>query len=181
MNRTILNGSRFSAILIAGLLLSAPAYAERPEGAGGGHGKQKHSKKYQRGDEGSLDGYKRDDDRHGDDRHSDNLNVNVDVHFGDHDREVIRDYYEERERRGHCPPGLAKKHNGCMPPGQAKKWHRGRSLPREVIYHDLPPRVVIQIGTPPSGYKYVRVAADILLIAIGTGMVVDAIEDLGRI
>jgi len=22
---------------------------------------------------------------------------------------------------GRCPPGLAKKHNGCMPPGQAKK------------------------------------------------------------
>lgn len=176
MNRTILNGSRFSALLIVGLLLSAPAFAERPEGAGGGHGKQKYSKKYQRSDQVSRDGYKHDDDRHGD-----NLNVNVDVHFGDHDRAVIHDYYQERERGGFCPPGLAKKHNGCMPPGQAKKWHRGRPLPREVIYYDLPPRVVIQIGTPPSGYKYVRVAADILLIAVGTGMVVDAIEDLGRI
>jgi len=26
---------------------------------------------------------------------------------------------------GGCPPGLAKKHNGCMPPGQAKKLGRG--------------------------------------------------------
>ena len=26
---------------------------------------------------------------------------------------------------GGCPPGLAKKHNGCMPPGQAKKLRRG--------------------------------------------------------
>ncbi len=25
---------------------------------------------------------------------------------------------------GGCPPGLAKKHNGCMPPGQAKKPYR---------------------------------------------------------
>lgn len=25
---------------------------------------------------------------------------------------------------GGCPPGLAKKHNGCMPPGQAKKLYR---------------------------------------------------------
>jgi hypothetical protein len=25
------------------------------------------------------------------------------------------------DARGSCPPGLAKKHNGCMPPGQAKK------------------------------------------------------------
>lgn len=24
-----------------------------------------------------------------------------------------------------CPPGLARKHNGCMPPGQAKKLYRG--------------------------------------------------------
>jgi hypothetical protein len=23
-----------------------------------------------------------------------------------------------------CPPGLAKKHNGCLPPGQAKKIYR---------------------------------------------------------
>jgi hypothetical protein len=27
---------------------------------------------------------------------------------------------------GGCPPGLAKKHNGCMPPGQAKKFYRGQ-------------------------------------------------------
>ena len=25
---------------------------------------------------------------------------------------------------GGCPPGLARKHNGCMPPGQAKKMFR---------------------------------------------------------
>ena len=27
---------------------------------------------------------------------------------------------------GGCPPGLAKKNNGCLPPGQAKKLHRGQ-------------------------------------------------------
>ena len=27
---------------------------------------------------------------------------------------------------GGCPPGLAKKHNGCMPPGQARKLARGQ-------------------------------------------------------
>ncbi len=27
---------------------------------------------------------------------------------------------------GGCPPGLAKKHNGCMPPGQARKLYRGQ-------------------------------------------------------
>ena len=35
-------------------------------------------------------------------------------------------------------------------------------------------------GLPPAGHRYVRVANDILLIAAGTGMVIDAIEDLGK-
>ena len=30
---------------------------------------------------------------------------------------------------GGCPPGLAKKQNGCMPPGQAKKQAQDRNLP----------------------------------------------------
>jgi len=81
---------------------------------------------------------------------------------------------------GGCPPGLAKKHNGCMPPGQAKKWAYGRPLPRDVVYYEVPQPVIVRIGPPPSGYKYVRVASDILMIAIGTNMVVDAIQDLGR-
>ncbi|MFJ5489610.1 RcnB family protein, partial [Hansschlegelia beijingensis] len=76
-------------------------------------------------------------------------------------------------------PGLAKKNNGCMPPGQAKKWRRGYPLPRDIIYYDLPPVIIARLDPPPRGYKYVRVAADILMIAIGTGMVIDAIEDLG--
>ena len=33
-------------------------------------------------------------------------------------------------RAGGCPPGLAKKHNGCMPPGQAKKLYRGQRWER---------------------------------------------------
>jgi len=36
----------------------------------------------------------------------------------------------------------------------------------------------VQLGVPPSGYRYVRVAGDILLMAIGTSMVVDAIQDI---
>ena len=34
-----------------------------------------------------------------------------------------RNYYGYGDR--HCPPGLAKKHNGCRPPGHAKRWNRG--------------------------------------------------------
>ena len=37
---------------------------------------------------------------------------------------------------GHsCPPGLAKKNNGCLPPGQAKKlYHTGQHWPRNYGY-----------------------------------------------
>jgi Ni/Co efflux regulator RcnB len=67
-----------------------------------------------------------------------------------------------------------------MPPGQAKKWRVGHPLPRDIVFYDLPPTLVVELGPPPAGHRFVRVAADILLIAIGTGMVIDAIEDLGR-
>lgn len=101
-------------------------------------------------------------------------------HFDNDKRAYIHSYYDEEFRGGRCPPGLAKKHNGCMPPGQAKKWRMGQPLPRDVVIYDVPPALVVRIGTPPTGYKYVRVAGDILLIAIGTRMVADAIINLGR-
>jgi Ni/Co efflux regulator RcnB len=108
------------------------------------------------------------------------VTITVGAYFVDNQRTLVRDYYDEQFRRGFCPPGLAKKQNGCMPPGQLRKWEIGRPLPREVIFHDLPQGLVVQLGLPPAGYRYVRVASDILLIAIGTGMVIDAIRDLGR-
>ena len=102
-------------------------------------------------------------------------------HFDSHRRAEVRTYYEGEFRGGHCPPGLAKKHNGCMPPGQAKKWQMGRPLPADVVIYDLPPPLVVKIGVPPAGYKYVRAGADILMIAVGTKVVVDAVRDLGRL
>lgn len=101
-------------------------------------------------------------------------------HFSEQNRISIHEYYAGQFRSGHCPPGLAKKGNGCMPPGQAKKWKIGQPLPREVVFHDLPPEVLVYLGPAPSRHRFVRVAQDILLIAAGTGMVVVAIEDIGR-
>ena len=101
-------------------------------------------------------------------------------HFSDHDRIVVHEYYQGEFRRGKCPPGLAKKHNGCLPPGQAKKWHVGQRLPGDIVYYELPPAVIVQLPPPSAGRRYVRVASDILVIAVGTGVVIDAIQDLGR-
>ena len=106
--------------------------------------------------------------------------VSVGAYFQIHQIEAARNFYDKPENRGFCPPGLAKKGTGCLPPGQAKPWKKGASLPDSVTYYELPRSVVLALGVPPQGYKYVRVASDILLIAIGTNMVMDAIEDLVR-
>lgn len=103
----------------------------------------------------------------------------IELHFDDRRRMAVREYYGDQMRSGNCPPGLAKKNNGCMPPGQAKKWTVGRPLPRDVVYYDVPQSLVVRLGPAPAGHRYVRVAADILLIAVGTSMVIDAIQDLG--
>jgi hypothetical protein len=106
--------------------------------------------------------------------------VSINVQIGDMNRAVIQDYYRSSMGGGRCPPGLAKKHNGCMPPGQAKKWKKGYRLPRDVVFYDLPPDLAVRVDVP-AGYRLVRAASDILMIAVGTGMVIDAIEDLNRL
>lgn len=88
----------------------------------------------------------------------------------------VQNYHVIQHHRGHFPPGLAKTNK--VPPGQAKNWKVGRPLERNVIFHDPPPIIITQFGPPPAHHRYVRVAQDILLLAIGTGMVVDAIENL---
>ena len=150
-----------ASALIAVMSLASPAYADPPPWAGGGKG---HS-------EGKGKGK----------GHSRSEGASRSTVFVDQHRVVVREYYDTEYRRGHCPPGLAKKNNGCMPPGQAKKWQVGRPLPRDVVYYDVPVVLVQQLPPPPPHHKYVRVAADILLITVGTAMVVDAIQDLGRL
>jgi len=171
MQRIVLRTGCYTlAFLIAGILAAGSALADKPAWAGGDdkHEKGKKEKGHEKGRDKGPD---RDRDRHG---------SKGGKHFVDQHRVFIREYYGEQFRVGKCPPGLAKKHNGCMPPGQAKKWRIGRPLPREVIFYDLPPALVVRLGQPPAGHRFVRVAADILLIAVGTGMVLEAIEDLGR-
>lgn len=106
------------------------------------------------------------------------VEVKVGAYFGDTQRTTAMDYYGGKRAKGHCPPGLAKKNNGCLPPGLTKKWATGQPLPAAVVMYPVPSALVVRIGLPPAGYKYVRVANDMLLIAIGSRMVVDAIEDL---
>jgi hypothetical protein len=74
-----------------------------------------------------------------------------------------------------CPPGLAKKHNGCMPPGQAKKWSVGHVIPTDVVYYMPPRNVLLLLPEPPLHARYVMVDRDILLISEATKKVLDAV------
>ncbi|MNJ98647.1 hypothetical protein D3C87_164140 [compost metagenome] len=156
------------AVLVIGLA-AAPVYADKPDWAGSGKNKGGYQSDRKDSRRGNGDGGNRGAD----------VNVNIGAYFGVSQRQVVHDYYGSQFKAGKCPPGLAKKNNGCQPPGQAKKWARGYALPSNVDYYPVPSTLVARLAPPPSGYKYVRVASDILLITIGTSMVIDAIEDIG--
>lgn len=139
-------------------LFAPPSLAEKPAWAGNKHGKiEKEGRPAQEGGAPSLE-----------------------FRFGVREREIIGGYFQQQAKAGKCPPGLAKKGNGCQPPGQAKRWRVGQALPRDLEIHALPQELSVRLPLPPAGHRYVQVAADILLIAVGTGMVIDAVEDLLR-
>lgn len=154
MKENLMKAGRVLILAAAAALAASPALAEKPPWAGEGKGKGQ-AKKQAKGKSAK--------------------------HFNKDHRGFVKEYYAGEWRAGHCPPGLAKKRNGCMPPGQAKKWQVGKALPRDAVVYELPPALVVKIGPPPAGHKYVRVAADILMIAVGTNMVVDALTDLSRL
>ena len=98
------------------------------------------------------------------------------VLIGSDDRAIIsrylRTYY-----RPNCPPGLAKKHNGCLPPGQAKKYAIGRP----VDDYDSLPRDLLTLLSPPRGYRYVQVDKDVVLISEASKKVIDAVTLLSAV
>ncbi len=186
------------ALALAGLLTIGPALAEK--GGKSDHGRaDKHDN--QKGARGDSDGRSArgnsghsDSSQSGRNERADQKGERRDVsaqgnsgntvgrrdHFDDRHRGFASNYYDEQFRAGRCPPGLAKKHNGCMPPGQAKKWNVGQPLPQGVVYYSVPQPLVAQFGQPPAGYRYVRVSNDIVLMQIATRTVVDVIRNLGR-
>lgn len=171
MYKKIPTAARLAVLAFSALLASASAIADKGDKGDKG-GKHGHGHKHEQ----HVDD-RRYDDRHYDDRRDD---VSIQLYFGNNDRRIVNEYYAPEFRSGHCPPGLAKKGNGCMPPGQAKKWRKGYPLPPSVVYYELPPDLIYRMPPPPPRHRYVRVGSDILLLSIGSGIVVDAMIDIGR-
>jgi len=172
MKNLYLRVSLALVFMLTGVLTADWAMADdRSRGGGDKGGKHGYNDTYDR-----YDGHRDRDRRDSYDRQR--YDGGRKRYFSDRHRVYIHDYYGKHYRKGGCPPGLYKKHNGCRPPGHAKRWAVGRVLPRDVIFYDLEPSVLVQLGPAPSRHRFVRVAQDILLIAVGTGLVVDAIDDL---
>jgi len=181
-------------LLCIGLLACGSVLAEKPSRSGGGYEHKSGNDDMRSGSGSNNDGghdnsnhkhrgHDRDDGNYSDRSHNDTMDHNDrnrSVYFDDHHRNRIHEYYSQQIHSGHCPPGLRKRNNGCLPPGQARRWQIGQRLPRDVVFYDLQPQILAYLDPPPPRHRYVRVASDILLIAVGTGMVLDAIDDLDR-
>jgi len=122
--------------------VSAPSFADKPAWAGKGKG---HEERDDDRDEGRGKGKHK--AKHG-------------KHFDDSKRLVVREYYQTQFEGGKkCPPGLAKKNNGCLPPGQAKKLYNvGQRFPAGYgyawNYNQIPYDLRTRYGLQPNANYY---------------------------
>jgi len=173
--KTMHRSPRLLALAMAALMAGAPLHAAPPWAGGGGKGGGE-----ERGPKHEAKGRKGHDDS-GKGRNASRKSPQPGAYFSDRNRTAVQTYYASAGRGGKgCPPGLAKKNNGCMPPGQAKKWNVGQPLPSGVTYYPVPAQIVVSLPPVPIGHKYVQVAGDILLVAVGSMMVIDGINGLTR-
>lgn len=78
-----------------------------------------------------------------------------------------------------CPPGLAKRDNGCLPPGIAKKrYFIGQKLPEGIPYELITDLQYYGLTPPNGNWLYYMVDDDILRIADDTFTVLEAFEIL---
>lgn len=191
----------FISILCAALALPASADNDKGKGRGNGQGQGQSQGKGQ-GHDQSKGGNDNDNDQRrgqskgGNDNDNDNDNDQgrgravvvpnqqivpyQQVVIIDRDRDKVRTYYRNEYVAGRCPPGLAKKNNGCLPPGQVNRtWVIGQPLSPEIVYYPMPRELWTQLTPPPYGYEYAQVNNDIVLISVATRVIAALLGDVG--
>ena len=166
------NSLSIVALAIASLLMAGSAIAKKDgddnEKGGGKHG-QKHESKNDRDDdkgERKADKRQREDIKQG-------------AYFNEQQRVFARDYYSTTYKDGkRCPPGLAKKNNGCLPPGQVRNWAVGQPVPTNVTIYSVAQPVIRMLPPAPIGYRYARIGGDIVLVQQQNNIIVDIIQGL---
>jgi hypothetical protein len=140
------------ALSLVGLAITPAAWAENDKGHGHGHGK---------GPEVAV------------------VAPSGRIVVTDRDRLAVHSFYRTEFVEGRCPPGLAKKHNGCLPPGlAARAWTLGAPLPPSVAFYPLPSALLAQLTPAPAGYQYVRIDDDVVLLSTGPRVAVQRLASL---
>ncbi|NPC56301.1 RcnB family protein [Caenimonas soli] len=173
---------RIVALAIASLCMAAPSFAKDKDDDGPGKG-NKHSQKQ----EAKAQKQEAKADKHADKQRDkaekqaakrERKEIKAGTYFNDQHRARAREYYVKEYGDGRrCPPGLAKKHNGCMPPGQAH-WDVGQRLPAGVPVYSVPQPVLVHLPPAPYGYRYARIGNDIVLVQQQNNIIVDIIVGL---
>jgi hypothetical protein len=91
------------------------------------------------------------------------------------DRAVLVRYYRADYFNRTCPPDLTPTRRGC----EVKPlWTVGEPLDPLATYELLPERLQAELGPPPDGYRYIRVADHVLLMVVATRIISADLLDL---
>ena len=168
---------RLVALAIASLFMAGSSFAK--DHGDDGHGKDKHKDKGHGKHAEVYQSQPHHEQPHAVQRQRQRPEIRPGSYFNDQQRTYARQYYSQNYGQGrNCPPGLAKKHNGCMPPGQAKKWSVGQPVPRGVTVYSVAQPVLRQLPPAPYGYRYARIGGDIVLVRQQNNLIVDIIVGL---
>jgi len=101
----------------------------------------------------------------------------INITFGVHDREIIRDYF--RGGSSNLPPGLAKR-GGNLPPGLQKHLERDGTLPPGLQKRISPFPVDLDRRLPrlPSSYHRVLLGQIAIILDRRTQRIMDIIQDV---
>ena len=155
---------RIVALAIASMFVAAPGFAKDKDDNGQGKGNKQSQKNEAKAEKQAAKQERKE--------------VKAGAYFNEQDRARVREYYAKEYGDGRkCPPGLAKKHNGCMPPGQAQ-WDVGQRLPSDVPVYAVPQPVLAYLPAAPYGYRYHCIGNDLVLVQIQGNLIVDIIVDL---
>ena len=165
---------RILATTIAALCIAGPGFAKDDDGHGKGN---KHGDKHAEKAERKADKREDKQEKHAAKRQREDIKAGA--YFNEQQRSQARQYYSQRYGAGRaCPPGLAKKNNGCLPPGQARHWAVGQPIPRNVTVYAVPQPLVVQLPPAPYGYRYARLGNDIVLVQQQNNLIIDIIAGL---
>ncbi|MBI2725630.1 MAG: RcnB family protein [Polaromonas sp.] len=167
-----LTSRRLVAIAITSLFIAGPVLA-KDHGDDHGNGKGKHGQKHENKEDKRADK----EQKHADKRQREEIKQGA--YFNEQQRTYAREYYTTNYGGAkRCPPGLAKKNNGCLPPGQARNWVVGQPVPRGVTLYTVAPPVVRMLPPAPYGYRYARLGGDVVLVQQQNNIIVDIIQGL---